>query len=247
MRWCFFLLMTACGGTTPAHEIAPTPKPTQCVSITRTNAQDVYGRVTDETGRPLEGVQVQEMNWYRANGPDWMRTPGAAATTDPDGIYHLPLALGRVILFEFEGRKVVWAHVYSSRRIDVELDVTKPPGLMALFDARLGEQNPCGEWQCPLSHEPLADWWTRPEPCPKGAKLRFAISGDYSMNAAGVGVQCELDGKPHGAFTSWTIAADGTLDDSSGWFDHGRKCGQWREPPVPEPPPVEPTEPANHP
>ena len=244
MRWWFTLLVISCGGTAPAHDTAVTPKPTRCVSLTATNAQDVYGRVTDESGRPLQGVRVQEMHWERVNGPDWRRSPGAVVTTDRDGTYHLSAARGRMILFQLGGRKVVWANVYAPRRIDLDLDVTKPPGFIAPFDARLREQNPCGEWQCPLSHEPVADWWTRPQPCPKGAKLHFAISGDYSMNGAGVGVQCELDGKPHGAFTAWTIAADGSLDDRSGWFDHGRKCGQWREPPEPEPSAVEPIEPA---
>jgi hypothetical protein len=57
------------------------------------------------------------------------------------------------------------------------------------------------------------------------------------MNAAGVGVGCELDGKPHGAFTAWTVNADSTLADVSGWFDHGKRCGQWREPPESYAPP----------
>ena len=230
------------GCSAPAHLRAPTPKPQQCAPLTSRGAQDVYGIVTDGVGRPLEGVDVEEMRWTPALGPDWMRVPGATATTAADGTYHLPLSVGHIVVFKSDGRQVVWGHVVAPRRIDVVLDRTKPRGVVALFDARLDEDR-CGGWQCPMSHEPVADWWTRPHPCPDGATLRFALSGHYSMGGAGVGVECELDGKRHGPFTSWVVAADRTLDDVSGWFDHGRRCGQWHEPPEPPRPPDRPPSP----
>lgn len=240
MRCCptSWIWVVTLGCAAPAHVTVPIAKPPQCVALTPASALDVYGRVTDETGRPLEGVRIEEMFWFQS-GPDWRRSPGATATTRSDGTYHLPLGVGHIVVFEREGRQVVAGHLFGSERIDIEIDLTKPRGVIAMLDARLVGNDRCDQWQCPMSHEPVADWWTRPHPCPEGAKLEFHLSGDYSMSA-GVGVGCELDGMPHGAFTTWTLGADRALADTSGWFDHGKRCGLWREPPEsPHPPEVE--------
>jgi hypothetical protein len=68
--------------------------------------------------------------------------------------------------------------------------------------------------------------------------LRFGVAQDLDYTAA-ARVRCELDGKPHGPSTTWTLSPDRAWLESDAWFDHGRACGIRRDDPAPVPLPVD--------
>jgi hypothetical protein len=179
---------------------------------------------------------------------EWLRTPAFQTTSAADGSYALSVDRDDAVIFDLDGRQVVWMHAEAPRRIDVAIDRSKPKGVIALFDGDFMTGDPCEDARsCPsvaTQHAPAVDWWTRPRPCPDGAQLRFQIAGDMAT-APGVTVSCERDGVNHGAITTMIRPPEGySWRVSRGWYDHGKRCGTWDEPPpLPPPPPPQPGEP----
>ena len=221
MRWIWLL---AIGCSAPARVDTPHKR---CVALPPAGAHEIAGRVTDRAGKPLASVHVDEAVWSQSDG-QWKRYASARTTTAADGTYRLTVPRhDSMVVFEHDHRRVVWGHVSTPGRIDVELDRNAAPGVIAMFDARVDDGDPCAAWQCPIDREPAAAWWTRPRPCPDGATLHFELAPDVAVRA-GAGVRCELAGQPHGATTSW-IMVEQQWTEESGWFEHGKRCGRWRE------------------
>jgi hypothetical protein len=213
-----WLLAIACSA---APHVAPPPPHEMCVPLVAPSARAVYGRVTDASRKPLAGVVVEE-----ADGSSEAHA-AAQARTSADGAYVLPTVHGTdlIIMFELDGRRVVWAHLDAPRRIDVVLDRGRPAGILAVHDGLIERADPCAPWICPPDRAPIDLWWTHDHPCPDGAQLQFSL-------AAGVTIECELDGKPHGASTNWLLTSEHRSIEHVGWYDHGQRCGQWRETPA---------------
>ncbi len=187
----------------------------------------IYGRITDGDGNAIAGAHASEVEW----SPDrdaWHRNPLNTVTTTADGSYVLPIVRSpdAVVVFEHASAEVVWARVSDYRRIDVE--IVGGTGVVAVFDGRITPGDPCAAWTCPLDHEPLSDWWLRPDPCPDGGHVVYALGPDGGY-AAGVAIHCEQAGKVHGASTTWTLTPDHLWTEHVGWYEHGARCGQWRD------------------
>lgn len=56
------------------------------------------------------------------------------------------------------------------------------------------------------------------------------------VSEMGVTVECELDGQSHGASTIWAMTPDHDWREHVGWYEHGLRCGQWRDTPELAPP-----------
>jgi hypothetical protein len=234
MKWVWLLVV---GCSAPAHVDAPARHEARCVAMASAGPHEIVGRVTDRDGRPLAGVRIAEAAWTKRDDR-WQRSAGASTTTTTDGTYRMSVPQhDAMLVFERDRRRVVWGHVSTPRRIDVEIDGKAAPGVVAMFDGRLGGGDPCARWQCSIDREPEAEWWTRPLPCPDGGTLRFEIAPDIAFRS-GASVRCELDGTPHGATTTWLLLENAWTEES-GWFEHGKRCGMWREPPVLERPGTE--------
>lgn len=214
---------------------APSASPTvphpanRCVTLPEPAARAIYGRVTDAAGNALAGATVSEIDW----SPDrdaWRRHTLNSVTTASDGSYVLPIARApdAVVVYAYRDAQVVWSHVVDHRRIDVEIDPTTTPGIVAVFDGRTAQGDRCARWTCPPDHDPGPDWWLRPAPCPDGGRVTYALGEDHGP-ASGIAIACQLDGKPHGAYTSWWLTTSHEWMEDVGWYEHGKRCGQWRD------------------
>lgn len=212
----------------------PQPREGACVALPPAGAHEIVGRVTDRDGKALAGVHVDQAVWSK-HRDHWERHAAATTMTADDGTYRLAVPQPeQMLVFERDGRRVVWGHVSTPGRIDVELDSSTAPGVIAMFDGQVNAGDPCAAWQCPIDREPAASWWTQPKPCPDGGTLRFELAPDTSLRA-GASVRCELAGQRHGPATTW-IMVDQYWAEEAGWFEHGKPCGTWREAPKLEPP-----------
>lgn len=233
MRW-LWLLVIGCS----AQARGPTPpglESSACATIEATDAHELFGAVTDAAGRPVENVRVDELMWFQVRA-QWRRQVGNHTITARDGTYRL-VETSAMLSFTRDDRQVVVVRAFAPRRLDVQLDVTRPAGVVDVVDASTAIER-CEAWACPIDRPPPPNWWLAPAPCPRGAHLRFGVAQDLDY-AAAAQVRCELDGKPHGPSTTWTLAPDRAWRESDAWFDHGRACGISRDDPATVPLPVD--------
>lgn len=224
MKWVWLLAM-GCSGA--PHANTPAMRERACVQLAAT--PDVHGLVTDRAGHPLAGVTIAELMFTRIDG-SWRRMPAGNTTTSTDGKYHLALVhQDAVVEFDLDGRKVVWGHVSTPARIDVEIDPNARPGVLAMFDRSVRDGDSCSSWHCPVDRDPVPEWWTRPDPCPDGGQLLLEVAGAH----------CELAGERHGPTTSWIPVEHGWAEET-GWYEHGKRCGKWHMPALLDPPAHEP-------
>ena len=222
------VLVAAVGCSAPsASHTAPRPA-NQCVALPEPAARAIYGRVTDAGGNALAGARVFELDWT-PDGGAWRRRTLNSVTSGADGSYVLPIvhAPDAVVVFEHGDAQVVWSHVTDHRRIDVVMDRAAKPGIFAAFDGRTTQGDRCAPWECPLDHDPGPDWWLRPDPCPDGGHVAYALGEDHGPGS-GVAIACKLNGELHGAYTSWWLTTSHEWMEDVGWNAHGKRCGQWR-------------------
>ena len=228
------VLVASCAGAKPPPPQAePRPRPACPDLALPTPGRDtVYGVVTDASGRPLEGVHVSVLGWAYWHG-NWKPGVNARTTTGRNGAYSIVAwDSNAAIEYELDGRKVRGARPgILPRRIDVVLDVTRPRGLIGVFDAKAIPTDRCEKWVCPQDRTPADAWWTLEDPCPANTHLAYRAF----LNLPGFGVACvTADEVPHGPATEWTpIGEHEGWRVSSRWFDQGKPCGPSREDPPP--------------